>query len=238
MVSSNGYTIPFLLSYLLLFLTSFAIFRIYVLQEGHFPYLLGFLYFVSLVVFVATFPRLGHDLLAFVQYLALVVPIACFVPVIGTRIFGEVVISAKDYLRGEPEKTQLGSKIQIEDLLERGMAHEAILVLKDVLTKDPRRVQIHLELADIYAFYFNDYTSALEQYIAVLNKTRDERMSVSALFRIADIYATQFEAPESAIRALQKVIEGWPKSEHARHAMERISRLSSGGGDDLGGRPT
>jgi len=124
-----------------------------------------------------------------------------------------------------------GGKIKQVDahagaLVSERKYNEAIQLYRQAIAKDRKDPSLRLKLADIY-LKIRDYDHALEyiEEAVRMPKGLSEDERCQRINRLADLYLQHKGDRASAIRALQLIINDYPRSKSAIFARERIGQI-------------
>jgi len=107
-----------------------------------------------------------------------------------------------------------------------GRHQEASQEYKKALEEDPEDITAQLEIAKIYAENIKDYPTAIVEYNKTLSMEAEETIWIFVQHRLADIYSQKMRDNNSAIDAMQKIMDKFsPGHKYAQQTYNRIERL-------------
>ncbi len=112
-----------------------------------------------------------------------------------------------------------------KSLAAQGKFEEAIEEFRRGLEKEPDRLMLRLEIAEIYARDIKDYRRAILELEECLKIRLGPTQGGSVLNRIADIYEVNLGDVEAALTTLARIAEKWPGSKPADRAQKRIESI-------------
>ncbi|GEM_PF-1940431 len=218
----------FLVSYLILCITSIYIFKIYFLENDNVNSFISTVCFISFFLAIWKFPtNLGDGLMAFAGYIALACTPSSFLVLILSKVLAEFLIGAKDFMKLAKRDPIEELEEQIEGLVVAARFDEAIQILRDKmkLKQNKNEYRLNNEIATISLMYLKDYSTALSEFEEVVKKTDKEEPVTFALYRMADIYLTYMDNKKLAIGCLKKIMKQFPNSEYSKSARIRVEFL-------------
>jgi tetratricopeptide (TPR) repeat protein len=213
----------FILSYAILCITSFYIFKIYYLESESVSPLISLLCISSFFVSVWRFPtNLGESMLAFAGYIAIACLPSSFLVLVISKIMAETLVGAKDFMRLGKRDPIEELEEQVEALVAAGKFQDAISLIRGKMKKNQKDYRLNNEIATLSLMYLKDYKTALSEFEQVVKKTDKEEPVSFALYRMVDIYLTFMDEREKALECLKRIIKQFPNSEYAKNAKIRM----------------
>mgnify|MGYP001574951155 FL=1 len=135
--------------------------------------------------------------------------------------FKIAVDTSPDYVDANFEMGKLLGKM--------GRKNEAMGYLGRVLTLEPDRLGIDVELKDIGDWYLNkkDFKSAADIYYSLFQKYPQNKNAEFAVYKAGFLYAWELNDSKKAIPALEGAVAKFPDNENVEKALYEIGRLYS-----------